>query len=367
VKSSSSLYLSRLDHLRFLAALLVLVWHTVHCFVPTAYVPPNALFPLSLLEEGHTGVSLFMVLSGFIFMALCRDKEVAYADFLRNRVLRIAPLFLFWLSLQLWTQPNLDALKVLVSMVTMTTPGGHMPGVGWTILVEFQFYLIFPLLLYSYRRDGVRSLLGVLAIAMGVRAAYYVTTANVQTLAYMSLFGRIDQFVLGMLACEASRRWPALFRNPLLFAGSVVGWLFFYHQVNRWGGFYHLPTQRLWVVFPTLEGLAYGLWTACWLGCPWSLPRWLDDALAWMGKLSFSFYLNHMLVIQVCIALAVKAKMRPNTVGTALAFTFLAVLPLLTLASALTFYVIERPFLSLRRSYLAGPQPAEEAPARRAA
>lgn len=353
MQSCSDLYLSRLDHLRFLAALLVLVWHGVHPLVPNAYVP--AFFPLSLFEEGHTGVSLFMVLSGFIFMALCRDREVVYADFLRNRVLRIAPLFLFWLSLTLWTQPTLELPQVLASLFTLSSPAGQMPGVGWTILVEFQFYLLFPFLLRSYRRDGLRFLLGVLAVGLVSRLLVYEGTRFVQHVSHYSLFGRIDQFVLGMLAAEAYRRWPGVFRSRLLFAAAVVGWLLFYHQFNRWGGF-EQPGQRLWVILPTLEGLAYAVWTACWLSCPVTLPAWLDDALAWMGKLSFSFYLNHLLVLQACLTVCRRYDLVPATFGTALLFTLVFVLPALTLVSALTFYVIERPFLSMRRSYLAGPE-----------
>jgi peptidoglycan/LPS O-acetylase OafA/YrhL len=282
-------------------------------------------------------------------------------------VLRIAPLFLFWLSLQLWTQPATDALKVLASLITMTTPAGQMPGVGWTILVEFQFYLIFPFLLLFYRRDGVRFLLGVLAVAVCTRLAVYLTKAPVQSLAYHSLFGRIDQFALGMIACELARRHPALYRSPWLFVGSVVGWLVAFHVYNLAGGFYHFRGQWIWVIFPTLEGLAYSTWTACWLACPLVLPRWLDGGLAWMGKLSFSFYLNHILIMQVCIGLARKTGLLPTSFAAALVFTLVVVLPALTAFSALTYYYIELPFLSLRRNYVAGPKPEDATPPRLAA
>lgn len=83
MKSSNSVYLPRLDHLRFLAAMLVFTWHTIHDAeaVPFAAVP--SFFPLSLFEEGHTGVSFFLTLSGFILAALCTDRTVLYGAFIR--------------------------------------------------------------------------------------------------------------------------------------------------------------------------------------------------------------------------------------------------------------------------------------------
>jgi peptidoglycan/LPS O-acetylase OafA/YrhL len=368
VQSSSRLYLSRLDHLRFLAALMVLVWHSVHTFIPPAHVPAHYLFPLSLFEEGHTGVSLFMVLSGFIFMALCREKEVAYGDFMRNRVLRIAPLFLVWVAFQLWTVPNIDAMRALFGVLTFNDPAPHLPGVGWTILVEFQFYFLFPFLLLFYRQQGVRYLLGVLLVALVIRSGVWLSWGTVQKLSYTSLFGRIDQFVLGMLACELYHRRPNFFRSGWLFAGSVVGWLGLVHLFNVWGGYYGHPGSKWWVIIPTVEGLFYAAWTGCWLACPLVLPRWLDDGLAWMGKLSFSFYLTHMAVLIVCCRVFAALKFLPTGFGGSLAFTLLVVLPVTTLVSALTYNVIELPFLSMRRNYLVTPPaPAEEPPARLAA
>lgn len=51
-----------------------------------------AFCPLSFTQEGHTGVVLFMMQSDFIFQTLYRNREVNYFEFIRNRLLRIAPL-----------------------------------------------------------------------------------------------------------------------------------------------------------------------------------------------------------------------------------------------------------------------------------
>jgi peptidoglycan/LPS O-acetylase OafA/YrhL len=371
MKASSELYFSRLDHLRFLAALLVLVWHSVHCFVPPSYKVPHLLFALSWFEEGHTGVSLFLVLSGYIFMTICHHREMVYRDFLRNRILRIAPLFLFWLTLQLWLQPNVDVLKMLGSLLTMTSRNGEMPGVGWTILIEFQFYLLFPFLLGFYHQSGYLYLVRLLCLFVVLRLLVAISGHDVQQLAYWSLFGRMDQFLLGMIfACWAIQnpeKFSSLFYLMVLFFGLLV----FYHLFNHLGGFYDLPPKWkwLWAILPTGEGLFYAALTAHWLHAPLTLPRWLDEGLAWLGKLSFSFYLNHLLVIGFCAALARKFAFLPNSFLSSLLYTLFFVLPVLTAFSALTYYWIELPFLQMRRKYVRAipARPAEPTETRHAA
>ncbi len=66
MKSCSGAHYIGLDHLRALAAFMVFTWHFTHsingfavCYDFTPVLPP-----LALLDEGHTGVALFMTLSG---------------------------------------------------------------------------------------------------------------------------------------------------------------------------------------------------------------------------------------------------------------------------------------------------------------
>src|SRR3954447_14078267 len=89
--------LEKLDHLRFVACLMVMIWHFSHAFVPATVVPSWTW--LSLIEEGHTGVSLFCVISGFIFGWLYYGRSIVLRQFARNRALRILPIFLLWLAL----------------------------------------------------------------------------------------------------------------------------------------------------------------------------------------------------------------------------------------------------------------------------
>lgn len=94
MKSTSGAHFIALDHVRALAAFCVFVWHFTHASsgypVSFDYVP--AIFPFAILDEGHTGVALFMTLSGYLFAKLLNGKTIDYKAFLWNRVLRLFPL-----------------------------------------------------------------------------------------------------------------------------------------------------------------------------------------------------------------------------------------------------------------------------------
>src|SRR5258706_15678405 len=93
MRSSSGAHFIALDHVRAVAIFMVFAWHFTHARngypVPFDYVP--ALFPFSVLDEGHTGVALFMSLSGYLFAKLLDGKSIDYRRFLWYPALRPLP------------------------------------------------------------------------------------------------------------------------------------------------------------------------------------------------------------------------------------------------------------------------------------
>ena len=363
-------YLSRLDHLRFFAASLVVLFHFFH-HTQGDLRSGSAL--VSLIDEGHSGIALFMVISGFIFTVIAGDSDIHYGGFLRNRAFRIYPLLIVAACLQLFISTyndhrNYGFLQLLGWLMPFRSETiGLSPYFQqmWTIWVELQFYLLFPFLLMFVRRYGDRYLWGLLGLMLLLRCLVYAASGEVRYLAYETLFGRLDQFVVGMLL---GRRWLAIgldkASNPpgmhvlwLLPAGLLV--LLGLHVFSLKVGFAEIKSPA-WTIWPLIEAAMWGAFVWVYLQVRWPGPLAFraraDAVLAALGSISYSIYVFHNLVLAAYNAhagvLSFTGQERLDTILTGA----LCVLPLVLLLAAVTYQLIERPFLSLRGSYLRDPQ-----------
>ena len=350
MKSSTGKYYIGLDHLRALAAFMVFSWHFIHTAIPFTYTP--SVFPLSLFNEGHTGVALFMTLSGYLFAKLLDGKRIRYGSFLWNRVLRLAPLLLFVLALNSikYYYRGASVLSIcehyLTGLIKPTLPNG-----GWSITVEFHFYLLLPILLYLSRASKY-ALSFVVCCAILIRLIIFQVRGEVQELAYWTIVGRIDQFLLGMIAFQM-QSW--IKQRHLLVLGSIAAFSLFYWYFDRSGGFYNSPSypsnRSIWVYFPTLEGLTYGLLIA-WYDNSFSHSQsWGSRFIALIGTYSYSIYLLHYFFTGFFIGLLHGYVLPITNFYIAFCFSvtgFLLMVPI----GYLSFRFIESPFLKLRTRYL---------------
>jgi peptidoglycan/LPS O-acetylase OafA/YrhL len=238
----------------------------------------------------------------------------------------------------------------------------------WTIRLEFQFYLIFPFLILFAAKYGLRYVFGLLLLMLTVRAAIWISPEHdkLKNIVYGTLVGRLDQFAIGMLAgCLYSGR--ADFSLPKWLGWKflpLVAWLVPFYVVylyHRLGGNNHLPAGNwFWLIYPDLEALAWVFFTLAYVMNPWDWPERVSKTLGWLGALSFSLYVNHWLFVHDLTwrrlempwgRMALPQFSESMTTNALLSFTFVA-LPLLVAFSAITYYVIEKPFFEMRRSYL---------------
>jgi peptidoglycan/LPS O-acetylase OafA/YrhL len=361
MRSTSGQHYLALDHVRALAAFLVFVWHFSHGFndvpVSRGYAPGARLFFLAVFDEGHTGVALFMTLSGYLFAKLLDGKTIHYGAFLWNRALRLLPLLVLVLlavalKKQAWHGP---AAEKFASEVAWGWLKPSLPNGAWSLTVEFHFYLLLPLLLWLSRRH--RLLPGVFVLAALLLRLYLLrSTGEVQFLSYWTLLGRIDQFVLGIVIFQfrgplfAQRR-----RAHVIGALTLLGFCAFYWWFDRLGGYYSPgPRQApawLWVVIPTLEAVAYALLIAYYDSRFEPANTGLSRFIALIGAYSYSIYLLHFFFVFEAARLVDEHVMRMTTFPRALAWALVCFLMMMPLGY-LSFRLVEAPFLRLRRRYV---------------
>jgi len=205
VHSSNIRYIPRLDHLRGIAALIVFIYHLYHHFFHHWKPNPDAWF-LGLMVEGHTGVGLFFVLSGFILMLIrMNTNRIDYRDFMRNRFLRIFPLFLvvFFVAISIGRDQfrPADLFYLLFSNLGQApTSNSFITGAAWTISVEFTFYAAFPFIAYAALNKGISYLPRLILILLLFKCGAWFISEHPKHMYYSTLLGRMDQFLIGMLA-----------------------------------------------------------------------------------------------------------------------------------------------------------------------
>lgn len=345
-----------IDGLRALAVIAVILFHT----------------GIPGFDGGYVGVDVFFVISGYLITQLLeesRDESArrTLATFYVRRMRRILPALLVTclvtaiVAVVLFTPDelvnvgkSLAATPVLLSNVaTWTTSDYFAPGIRqlplshlWSISVEEQFYLIYPLLLIAitrYRLPHRRLTLVVLAsvsLALCVCASHYKPEAN-----YVLAPTRAWELLLGaMLAIGGTPRIGQRIAAEALAVASLLGIAIVVHL--------YTPETR----YPGTATMLPCLATAALLATGSSArPALVNRMLSWpplvfVGLISYSLYLWHQPVL-VFVNYYRIAPLTPVATAVLLASTLLV--------AATSWHLIEQPvrarvLMKSTRTLLAG-------------
>jgi len=236
-----------------------------------------------------------------------------------------------------------------------------LPNGAWSITVEFHYYLVLPIFLWMLRKSKALPISIVIA-AVALRSYLHHELGEIESLAYGTIIGRIDQFALGMLAYH----FRAYFAHRHALAVSIISaFAAFYGYFDLEGGLYQYRSDiyqhpfpspsPLWIAIPTIEGIAYAVGIA-WYETSFSpSPAGISRFIGRIGEYSYSIYLLHYFVVFSVAKFVQERVMDITNFNLAClwsAVCFLLMMPL----GYLSFRFVEAPFLKLRRSYIIAPR-----------
>lgn len=375
----TSLYLPELEALRGWASLLVATFHLNGFVTMMSRQPAEApSLPLAYIRAGHTGVSLFFILSAFLLSLPFLDEAaggatVSRPQYAARRALRILPLYyaavIVGTILSAATVADLARglpyLAFLNSFAGWFTPLPPYSAVWWSLSTEVQFYLLLPLLPLCLRTGQGRAVGAALLLMWAVAyGAYLAGVLRMDTIGGQlrlgnSIFGRLPLFLLGIGGAALYRRhgarlrarlqqWRAM-RNggaDLLLLALLAALGALLRSVIEFGPpraetppfhIWHVPEGVLWIAIVLVVLLA-PLRTKYLVSNP---------ALITVGVLSYSIYLWHVPIESYGLMGLRRLDVPGLRSGWTASAGIVAVgLGVLILAlSALTYRWIERPFL----------------------
>jgi peptidoglycan/LPS O-acetylase OafA/YrhL len=389
--------LPRVDPLRAIAALCVLLTHTA-VEAGVSGNPSSALSPY--VQRLDVGVTIFFLISGLLLyrpfvLARCHDRPApATGAYAWRRFLRIAPAY--WVALTItavsvgtstyelgvFTPSGFPTYFLLLQTYRSRTLSGGLVQ-GWTLTIEITFYVFLALYAWAQRRLPTRSRqdalrwevigLVVLVVISEVWKGLLLANANphqvVITPALDSLPAFLDQFALGMGLAVLSV-WIELRGSPPQWVGRfdrapTVSWLFaavaFYVVSKRIG-----ISPRFFApmgVWPYLgrewlyAAVAFGLLLPAVIGDQArGLPRRVLSlrVLGWLGLISYGIYLWQMTVL----AQLTRWNFGAQWLGHPYLWWSAGTLIVTVAIAAASYYLLERPLMSLKNLF--GPRGPRE-------
>jgi peptidoglycan/LPS O-acetylase OafA/YrhL len=366
-------YLPQLDVLRFFAFLAVFLQHafqkTPAFYFPALHRDLAGRAVAILAWSGGYGVDLFFVLSAFLITQLLLREQDATGTmdvrrFYIRRALRIWPLYFAYLLViaiagifiaQFHTPMKWLLMLALLSGNIANALWGWTPTFVashlWSIAIEEQFYLLWPLVVRGRRPRGVlTAALAMIAISIVARAICWLVSAP-GSLVWTGTLTRLDPLAGGILLGVWTSAKPlrlSIFARLFLLLSGVATML----VVSAFCDPYWSPNSALTLFFG-YPAVATGCTAivAAFLGMELASTTFIARAGIYLGKISYGLYIWHMLALE----LVIKGLARPFPWAGdwiySSAVEALCALALTIAISAASYRWLETPFLKMKSHF----------------
>jgi peptidoglycan/LPS O-acetylase OafA/YrhL len=376
-KEKPKVYFPGLHGLRFFAAMMVVFSHVE---LMKDYHGYANLYSsnLAVYESGRLGVTLFFVLSGFLISyLLLKEKEVtgavAVRKFYGRRILRIWPLYYLLVFLTFIVIPRLGFFAI--PKYTAALPANIrytfslyiflLPQMAlsifepvpyaeplWSIGVEEQFYLLWPVLLKHVKRFLPLTIIIIVGAVVLKQAVFFIAEANRASASLKYWNYLLNYLYFTRIECMA--------------VGGVGAWLIFARPQKILQVVFHRGFQlllygiTLFLIVTEMNKPAYNylLYAVCFgliiinvANNRKSLLHLENRAFVFLGNISFSIYMFHELVIKSVMEVIVRWQATAFNDPLSNVILYAASIILTLGVSSIAYYFFEKPFLRLKSSY----------------
>lgn len=344
-------YIQNIQALRGIAVLLVVLFHLLT--IEKKYGGAETVLP-SLLNFGMFGVDLFFVISGFVMVTVTRGKfqNIKQAiRFLYHRASRIYPTYwvysLLVLAIYLF-KPTLvnssqgNKVDILASFLLFPSEVLPLVMVGWTLIHEVYFYIVFFLVLLLIPEKHLIN-----AMLLWVVVIVYMNISLEMNAPLLRLVSHplTVEFVLGCFVAILFYRTNNLILNNCLllfmafagFAASVYGYNLYHLSTG------YLDPQGWWRI------LIFGVPALVIVFCLINAERngfVIHSLIIKIGNASYSIYLSHILTLSAL------GRVWSMVLSDSLWDNYIMVPSLLVLAiivGMFSYHYVEKPLLTYSR------------------
>jgi peptidoglycan/LPS O-acetylase OafA/YrhL len=340
---SPTLHLTFIDGMRGIAAFYIVLHHA---FQGSELASQQGRFWYYLFAHGHAMVTVFIAISGFCLMLpVARNGTTLRGGagvFFKKRAHRILPPYYVALVLSILIEvmiyPSSMRIAHLREPSTIVGIWSHLlmihnwfavgvfgfDGPLWSVAMECQIYLLFPLMVVAWRRFGlVQTLIAVFILA---HSGYHMVGHQV-AINYFFIFA------LGMAGAELASRGKAHKWLQWACLLSLLGYFFIFRDKDSVSDFFigsftatFMAVLGLGAVSPVRKALSV-------------------RALTWLGTFSYSLYLTHSVLQHIYLRTDMAARLANDPLKQFLVLVF-CVTPIILVVAYLFYLIAERPFIN---------------------